>query len=115
MSEHRRRDRVPVELVGLGTVNHTGQRFAFQAVDFSGMGFLIQVQGAYPTEGQKLALEFDALGLSHVPRHFLVGAVVKRTERIDEKVTCAVEFEDSTEALKALDQFYLERMMDLSI
>ena len=110
-SNSRGRDRVPVEIAGIGEVVDEGRPFEFIAIDFSVQGLLLKSNSGAPEMGDKVRLNLE---LSDDVEEFksvvLVGEVVRRTVE-DNETVCGVSWLENENAhnLEALEAFYMER------
>ncbi len=114
-SNNRSRERVPVEISGIGEVVDAGRSFAFVAVDFSVEGLLLRTNDVAPEMGEKVRLNLE---LSDDVEEFksvvLLGEVVRRSHDGGESV-CGVKWLESENAhnLDDLEAFYMERFFDM--
>ena len=114
-SNTRGRDRVPVEIAGIGEVIGGAHSFEFIAVDFSVQGLLLKTSKGSPELGDKVRLNLE---LSDDVEEFksvvLVGEVVRCVKDGDETV-CGVNWleHENTHNLEGLEAFYMERFFDM--
>lgn len=114
-SNARGRDRVPVEIVGIGEVIDQGRSFNFTAVDFSVQGLLLRTHTGAPQMGDKVRLNLDlSSGGEEFKSVALVGEVVRYAQ--DEADTvCGVNWleNENSHNLEELESFYMERFFDM--
>ena len=114
-SNSRGRDRVPVEITGVGELVDEGGSFDFTAVDFSVQGLMLKTASAIPRMGDKVRLNLE---LSNDVEEFkavvLLGEVVRYSRQGDESL-CGVNWLENENAhnLEALESFYMERFFDM--
>ena len=111
----RGRDRVPVEITGIGEVIGEGRSFDFSAVDFSVQGLLLRTSKGALQMGDKVRLNME---LSDREEEFksvaLVGEVVRFTQEGSE-IVCGVTWleQENAHNLEELEAFYMERFFDM--
>jgi hypothetical protein len=114
-SNTRGRDRVPVEIGGIGEVVDASRSFEFTAVDFSVQGLLLKTGGDAPELGDKVRLNLDLSGgVEEFKSVVLVGEVVRCTKD-GEHTICGVTWLENENAhnLAELEALYMERFFEM--
>jgi hypothetical protein len=111
MAEHRVRERVPLQGVGVGLIHSSGKRFAFRVENYSLGGMLLHmVRGTVPGIGEDVGLTIRAERLGESPSRFSVSARVMRHEKRKGRILCGVQIlgAKGEGADDAMDHAYLE-------
>ena len=114
-SNTRGRDRVPVEIAGIGEVIDQGRSFAFTAVDFSVQGLSLRTREGAPQMGDRVRLSMELSGGGEEFKSVaLVGEVV-RCVQDDGDTVCGVNWleNENSQNLEELESFYMERFFDM--
>ncbi len=115
MSNKRIRTRIPLGGIGEGKIVETGQRFAFEAKDFSVAGLqILVIDGQIPGLGETVHLSLDVESLEGDSSALTLSGTIRRVEVLEEGAMCGVRLEDDmdAEAGAILEDAYLERYFD---
>lgn len=111
----RSRDRVPVEIGGIGEVVGASRSFEFTAVDFSVQGLLLRTGSGAPEMGDKVRLNLELSGDAEEFKSIVLVGEVVRCTKDDEDTICGVNWLENENAhnLEELEALYMERFFDM--
>jgi hypothetical protein len=112
---YRRRERVPTQIVGNGSLLDSGQEFTFTGVDFTVMGMQLQMDGVTPVLGQQVALEFEVTDMGEGEATVAVQAEIMRVDAAEDGAMCGVKWTEGQDAknIEALETYYMECFFDM--
>lgn len=111
----RSRDRVPMEIRGIGEVVDASRSFEFTAVDFSVQGLSLKTVSGAPEMGDKVRLNLELSGGAEEFKSIvLVGEVVRCTKDAESTI-CGVNWmeNENVHNLEELEALYMERFFDM--
>jgi len=115
MAQKRANERLQVDLVGTGRLAHSGQSFTFRVLDLTPGGMLIRCAVTIPEENPVVSMVLPVTFFSEEHATLTFSGSVVRRQKVEGAHLYGVRLSvENHEELGRLDEYYIERFLDVS-